>query len=328
MSRQMDDYRVGGAGYIRETKNREDRRRASIQRSDFIRLAETLRSHGVILDQRQWMIEIAYCLTSASEGLIRSFKIKDYKAPYWRGHEDEYFASTLRACGFETSEKMRREAIDHVWAIRTAHNWWGMRDIDKVGAALGITTEIRIEAGARLVGAIGETPKIREDARRKRCVASKASRRRQSGCARREDYEANSLSKTRPWEPMGISRRTWERRRAANLLPVAANENPNGSGQAAASSNGQAFAAASRARRIDTMERVDATPAPKRKARGAAARSGYPVTKDGYLVLSAKSAPPERRGRRSTAPIFKATSGGFMLGVTMIGASELVFSVH
>jgi FixJ family two-component response regulator len=28
----------------------------------------------------------------------------------------------------------------------------------------------------------------------------------------RAEYEANSLSRTRPWEAMGISRRTWYRR--------------------------------------------------------------------------------------------------------------------
>jgi hypothetical protein len=42
--------------------------------------------------------------------------------------------------------------------------------------------------------------------------------RRAAGAVPREQYEANSLSRTRPWEALGISRRTWERRRKA---PVA-----------------------------------------------------------------------------------------------------------
>jgi len=34
----------------------------------------------------------------------------------------------------------------------------------------------------------------------------------------RADYEANSLSRTRPWEDLGISRRTWYQRRKAGIL--------------------------------------------------------------------------------------------------------------
>jgi hypothetical protein len=41
-------------------------------------------------------------------------------------------------------------------------------------------------------------------------------RRRTAGAETRAEYETNSLSKTRPWEAEGISRRTWERRRRAS----------------------------------------------------------------------------------------------------------------
>ena len=40
-----------------------------------------------------------------------------------------------------------------------------------------------------------------------------AKRRRKSGVVSREEYIANSLSRIRPWEAEGVSRRTWERRR-------------------------------------------------------------------------------------------------------------------
>ena len=42
-------------------------------------------------------------------------------------------------------------------------------------------------------------------------------RRRAAGAIDRQTYEANSLSRQRPWEAEGISRRTWERRRRAQI---------------------------------------------------------------------------------------------------------------
>jgi hypothetical protein len=41
--------------------------------------------------------------------------------------------------------------------------------------------------------------------------------RRAAGAMLRAEYEANSLSRTRPWDAEGISRATWYRRRAARL---------------------------------------------------------------------------------------------------------------
>ena len=39
----------------------------------------------------------------------------------------------------------------------------------------------------------------------------------------REEYETNSLTRTKPWERMGISRRTWYRRRTT-LVPQNMND--------------------------------------------------------------------------------------------------------
>ncbi|MEK8093369.1 hypothetical protein WOC76_12655 [Methylocystis sp. IM3] len=48
---------------------------------------------------------------------------------------------------------------------------------------------------------------------RERSRLRKEQKSRAAGCNPRENYEAQSLSRTRPWEAEGISRRTWERRR-------------------------------------------------------------------------------------------------------------------
>ena len=46
-------------------------------------------------------------------------------------------------------------------------------------------------------------------------------RRRQArGAAPRQQYEATSLSRTKPWQAKNISRRTWERRRAASACAI------------------------------------------------------------------------------------------------------------
>lgn len=50
----------------------------------------------------------------------------------------------------------------------------------------------------------------REEAERQRREKENAKRR----TVTRDEYEANSLSRTKPWEAEGICRRTWERHRA------------------------------------------------------------------------------------------------------------------
>jgi hypothetical protein len=51
--------------------------------------------------------------------------------------------------------------------------------------------------------------------RKERDRIDKAAKRRAAGALPRAVYEANSLSRTKPWQAMGISRRTFERRRKA-----------------------------------------------------------------------------------------------------------------
>lgn len=199
-------------------KTRRARSLASKQRVDLISIAKLLIQNGEILPLEKWIIEVAYCLTSACEGPTRSPKILENKAPFWRGHEDAFFASTMRECGFVTTECQRNEAIDKVWAVRKRINWWGRRNIDRIGRKLGVTSEIRREAGARLVGAIGETAASRKKARLERDKQTKAAKRREDGQMLRSEYEANSLSKTKPWEAMGISRATFYRRKGETTL--------------------------------------------------------------------------------------------------------------
>lgn len=50
--------------------------------------------------------------------------------------------------------------------------------------------------------------------RRRQSNAERQRRKRaKAGCMTRDEYLATSLSRTKPWEALGIKRRAWERRR-------------------------------------------------------------------------------------------------------------------
>jgi hypothetical protein len=59
--------------------------------------------------------------------------------------------------------------------------------------------------------------------------------RRARGARPRAEYEGNSLTRKKPWEAEGVSRRTWERRRrvasAPTAIPPLEGGNPNGASE-------------------------------------------------------------------------------------------------
>jgi len=63
---------------------------------------------------------------------------------------------------------------------------------------------------------------VSHDIRRERERARSERRRRAAGAVDRQTYEANSLSRQRPWEAAGVGRRTWEQRRKARNTPATA----------------------------------------------------------------------------------------------------------
>jgi hypothetical protein len=90
---------------------------------------------------------------------------------------------------------------------------------DKLGAKLGLTDADRTRLKIFTIGAIDCSKAQRGRRRTKAKENRRVAKRRAAGAVARAEYEAESLSKTKPWETLGISRRTWERRRAKN--PVA-----------------------------------------------------------------------------------------------------------
>ncbi|MGJ0503974.1 MAG: hypothetical protein ACR65X_09570 [Methylocystis sp.] len=115
---------------------------------------------------------------------------------------------------------------------------------------LRVDYEEREELGLRSIGAGDMTREdIKLEGRRKKRERDRERmecKRRAAGVVRREQYLQNSLSKTRPWEAEGISRRTWERRRKQADDRVVASVSPHNRRYFVSSDNSQGDGLASR----------------------------------------------------------------------------------
>jgi hypothetical protein len=85
----------------------------------------------------------------------------------------------------------------------------------QIGQYLGVTDEIRQRLKLWTIQPVDMTRRALMARRKRKGRERDERRRREKGAQPRTEYEANSLSRTKPWEAEGISRRTWERRRAA-----------------------------------------------------------------------------------------------------------------
>lgn len=86
------------------------------------------------------------------------------------------------------------------------------RKADELARDLGVTLEERTTLGLRTIGAADRSKRQREADRKAKDRARKKAARAAAGATPRE----RSLAALKPWEAEGISRRTWERRRARN----------------------------------------------------------------------------------------------------------------
>lgn len=84
---------------------------------------------------------------------------------------------------------------------------------DKLAWRLGLTSAERDGLRITTIGAIDMNRDQRAKRRKERKRAKAAARRRAGGNASRHDYEGNSLTHSKPWEALGMSRRTWYRKR-------------------------------------------------------------------------------------------------------------------
>jgi hypothetical protein len=82
------------------------------------------------------------------------------------------------------------------------------RRADKLGKYLGLSYATRQELQIRTIGANDVTKRTRKLLRKRKDRAAKAAKRLANGAQPHRE----SLSRTKPWEAEGMSRRTWERR--------------------------------------------------------------------------------------------------------------------
>lgn len=80
---------------------------------------------------------------------------------------------------------------------------------DPLAKLLGVTYAQRQALGLQTIGSVDVKKRARKELRKRRDRKNKEKIRR----ARRMRPQSQSLSRTKPWEALGMSRRTWERRR-------------------------------------------------------------------------------------------------------------------
>jgi hypothetical protein len=87
---------------------------------------------------------------------------------------------------------------------------------DPLAHRLGLymTNQLRTALGLTTIGDIDVGKKGREKLRAERQKAWKQQNRRNNGAAPRADYLANAASRTKPWDALGVSARTYYRRKA------------------------------------------------------------------------------------------------------------------
>lgn len=86
---------------------------------------------------------------------------------------------------------------------------WRLKLDDATRTRLGITT----------IGSVDVSREERAARREQRKYRRLLDRRRHSGIKPRAQYEAQAVSNAKPWLELGISRRTWYRRRGTGLHP-------------------------------------------------------------------------------------------------------------
>lgn len=204
--------------------NRLSRRQAaSIALRDLREIARLHALNGELLDANAWLFCLAHTLASAPPGPLKINPLLTLEYGQWRGLDFDSLQRAAKDCGVDCTDCQIIKYLEIVSAYR-AKLPHPLRYIllkpDTYAIKLGVTAKVRREAGATLVGAVDET---KEDRAVRHKIIDKqyqAQKRQASGAIKRSEYEANSLSKTKPWDGMGICRRTWERRRKSGQIDI------------------------------------------------------------------------------------------------------------
>jgi hypothetical protein len=86
---------------------------------------------------------------------------------------------------------------------------------DRLAGYLGVTYRDREAVKLTTIGSTDVGPRSRRELRKLKARRRDERRRRSRGAIPRPQYEANALSRTKPWKAIGMSRRSWYRHRKA-----------------------------------------------------------------------------------------------------------------
>ena len=127
-----------------------------------------------------------------------------------------WIGAKVRWMSVEQAQMVAKTALNPDLRInvgRTPNGGLRMADADALSKVVGLDMETRTRLKITSIGAFdclrGERKQLAKIKHRDR----EAERRRARGQIPREEYEAKSMSRTRPWATLGISRATWYRAR-------------------------------------------------------------------------------------------------------------------
>jgi hypothetical protein len=139
----------------------------------------------------------------------------------WCWHNDQNVRDPVGALQL-AAERMggTLTEAEAIAVLEQADDMRQQRAADRLAWFLGVTYPQRQKLGITTIGSTDINKRTRAALRKRRRRLYHEHRRRSRGVRPRADYEANSLSRAKPWEAEGMSRRTWYRRRGTSPKPA------------------------------------------------------------------------------------------------------------
>lgn len=212
--RNLPSASSGGVTVL-PTRRITARRRASWRLAELYRLASFRRDFGQRLDPNTWAFVLAATLAAAPQGISPIGRMG--RGIRWHGLDIITLKEAIKFAGIGAFDDAELVTIIHAVDRFTEKHGHSLIRSDRMAELLAVTAEERWLCNIRTIGAVDET---RQD-RATRQVAEKNEKERERIRTKRAGthvprsvYLAGALTTSRPWEAEGVSRRTWERRRA------------------------------------------------------------------------------------------------------------------
>ncbi len=166
--------------------------------------------NGVVIPVRNVALAVAGILSLATTGQCRIPGTKATTMPKWKALDVETFQNEMAEFEARTLAGKFDDEIDEAMLIEALHYWDGKsrkRIRAGISKLLGVTAVKRKAADVRNLDATDETKAQRATRRLAENAARKAAKRKAKGATPR----AQSLSQTKPWEALRMSRAAWYR---------------------------------------------------------------------------------------------------------------------